>query len=233
MTLSRNIVLGSSSDVSNALTFTPQDGNAIAEGGTNHGFGLIALGAASGNGAISTAGNLSLATKLTVQSPGVGSGGISLSNSLGAGAGNALILLTSGKVSVLNNNAALVGAVLLQASGGLSTTVGLTLNVTGTINLNSVPLGAGRPCLDAKDRDGLHAGSRHCRRDGHFRRFAQQHHDYPGRHSLPAQIHHHHRDSVGRRCRRSWSLSLTFALFGCGQGGGGKRGTWRVRWVVS
>jgi hypothetical protein len=70
-TYGRAIVIGAGSDVPNALTFTTTDIGAIAQGGSNDGFGLITIGSASGGnpmslGAITT----SFKTNLSLQARG-------------------------------------------------------------------------------------------------------------------------------------------------------------------
>jgi hypothetical protein len=66
----RAIVVGSGSDASNALTFTNTDLDAIAQGGTNYGFGLITIGSAGGANPMSLGGAISFGTNLSLQAQG-------------------------------------------------------------------------------------------------------------------------------------------------------------------
>ena len=70
----RAIVLGGSRNTANALTFTSTDLAAIAQGGSNHGFGLIVLGSSAGVNPMSFAGALSFSTSLSL----VARGGLSV-----------------------------------------------------------------------------------------------------------------------------------------------------------
>jgi autotransporter-associated beta strand protein/parallel beta-helix repeat protein len=98
-TASRPIVLGGG-DTSGSLVFTTADRAAIASG-----FSLITIGSAGGAGAVTTASNLTAFTSnVTLQTPGAGSGGIKLSNTLNDG----------GHTLILNS-----GSTISQAGGGL------------------------------------------------------------------------------------------------------------------
>ena len=69
-TVGRAIVLGSGSDVANSLTFTTVDLAAIAQGGTNNGFGLITIGSSGGANTMSIASVLSFSTNLSLEALG-------------------------------------------------------------------------------------------------------------------------------------------------------------------
>ena len=99
LTASRPIILGGS-DTTGSLVFSTTDRTAIANG-----FSLITIGSATGTGTITTASNLTAFTSnVTIQTPGGGSGGITVSNTLND-SGYALTLTS--------------GSTISQASGGL------------------------------------------------------------------------------------------------------------------
>jgi hypothetical protein len=134
LTPNRPIILGGSA-TAGSLVFSSTDLAAINQGQ----FSLITVGSATGTGAVRIAsGGITFATNVTVQTPGNGSGGITLSNPLSVGS-NALRLVTGGLVHVTAHST-LHGAVSLHATRGLATTVGETLFVTGTVTLNNSPL---------------------------------------------------------------------------------------------
>ena len=128
-------MLGGTVDVAGSLTFTSKDLAAIAQGGVNHGFGLVTIGSLTGSGNITAAGALAFTTNLTVQSA---TGNLILSSALGA-AGFAFNITVGGSVS---GNGPLAGAVSLHA-GSLIQVIGGAgpLNVSnGSISLNNTPL---------------------------------------------------------------------------------------------
>jgi hypothetical protein len=136
LTASRNIVLGGTTDVANALTFTTTDAAAIKQGGANHGFGLITIGAAKGTGAVRMAGALTgISTNVTLYGSS-----LALGYGLGTTAAYALTLRIGGAVTTAGGGyGTLYGKVALHA-GNLTTALGLTLHVVGSIALNNTPL---------------------------------------------------------------------------------------------
>src|SRR5262249_38965453 len=76
----RDITLGGTENVSGALTITAADRAAI-----HNSFSQIVFGRADGTGAITTAGNLAFVSDVVLNTPGVGSDGITISNQLNVG----------------------------------------------------------------------------------------------------------------------------------------------------
>ena len=64
------IVLGSASDVPNMLTLTSTDSAAIAQGGSNNGFGRITIGYANGGNPVSLGGPISFGTTVSLEAQG-------------------------------------------------------------------------------------------------------------------------------------------------------------------
>jgi hypothetical protein len=158
LTASRPILLGGS-DTSGSLVFSDTDLAALS------GFSQVTIGSPTGTGAITTANNLTFTSNVTIQTPGSGSGGISLSNSL-TDTGSTLTLVSGSQLSIsataavqasnVTVQAATIGTAsqpLVLAGGTLTTDSGSDngnqfLKASAPVTLASINAGSGTIALD-------------------------------------------------------------------------------------
>jgi hypothetical protein len=149
LTTSLPIDVGSAFDQPGALTFTPTDCAAIAQGGPN-GFSQITIG---GDGLISTATNLLFNTNLILQSPVAFGEGLDITDSIDVGIGHSLELLggpvvvsgASTKLLTHGGNLTVDGTGTPGFNGGIGVEIdGATLDC-GTGSLNVAGMGTADP----------------------------------------------------------------------------------------
>ena len=131
-------MVGGTSDVANALTFTSTDLAAIAQGGANNGFGLITLGSATGANAMSLGGMLSFSTNLALEALG----GLTLQiPSTPYPAPDAVELIVTGTLNLESSPLHLTAPGTKADNGALITLIHTTGGMAGSIFLG-LPQGA-------------------------------------------------------------------------------------------
>ncbi len=130
----RPIILGGS-DTAGSLVYSDTDNAAIAQGGST-GFGHITIGSATGSGTISTADNVTFAVSATVQSPNNTSSGITVGNTLNAGA-NTLTVDSGSTIATTGTGLLHAGTLALQSDGAIGSAGTPLAIAAGTLTADS------------------------------------------------------------------------------------------------